>query len=70
MIRAVIDANPLVASFINSRGYPARIISAWKNGEFQIIVSPSILKEYERVFFFPEILKKRRRKDDNLDALR
>jgi len=55
MIRVVIDTNPLVAAFINPRGYPARIISAWRNGEFQIIASPSILKEYERVFFFPEI---------------
>lgn len=55
MIRVVIDTNPLVAAFINPRGYPARIISAWRDGEFQIVVSPSILKEYERVFFFPEI---------------
>lgn len=57
MIRVVIDTNPLVAAFINPRGYPARIISAWREGEFQIIVSPTILKEYERVFFFPDIRK-------------
>ncbi len=53
MIRTVFDTNPLVAASINPRGYPAQLFCKWRNGEFEIIVSPAIMKEYERVFFFP-----------------
>jgi putative PIN family toxin of toxin-antitoxin system len=52
MLRTVFDTNPLVAAIINPKGYPAKLISSWRRDEFQLIVSPAILQEYRRVFFF------------------
>lgn len=55
MIHVVVDTNTLVAAFINPKGYPAQLISAWRRGEFQIIISPVILKEYEYILSLPAI---------------
>jgi putative PIN family toxin of toxin-antitoxin system len=55
MLRAVLDTNTLVAAIINHKGYPAQILSTWRTGIIQIVVSPAIMREYRRVLFFPEV---------------
>jgi len=55
MIHAVVDTNTLVAAFINPKGYPAQLLSTWQRGEFQIIVSPAIVQEYEHILSLPAI---------------
>lgn len=56
MIRAIFDTNPVVAAIVNPNGYPAQLLDRWRKGEFLIIASPAILKEYQRVLFLPEVL--------------
>lgn len=48
MIRAIIDTNVLVSGIFWS-GTPARILEAWGNGRFSMVISPEILLEYTRV---------------------
>jgi len=58
MIRTVMDTNILVAALKNQKGYPARLLEAWLNDEFEISLSPAILSEYERVLFSPPVREK------------
>jgi len=57
MIRTVMDTNLLVVALKNKKGYPARLLEAWMNDEFELIASPDVLSEYERVLFSPPVQK-------------
>jgi putative PIN family toxin of toxin-antitoxin system len=47
MIRVVIDTNVLASgTFWN--GTPARVLSSWRKKDFQLLVSPEIIEEYQR----------------------
>lgn len=54
-MRALLDANVLVSAALSARGAPARLIKAWLSGEFELVVSPALLGELERVLAYPKI---------------
>ena len=54
-MRALLDANVLVSGALSARGAPARLIKAWLSGDFELIVSPLLLAELERVLAYPKI---------------
>ncbi|MDI6892738.1 MAG: putative toxin-antitoxin system toxin component, PIN family [Actinomycetota bacterium] len=58
MIRAVLDANAHVSAAIVPHGYPAKIIQAWRDGNFALITCQAILKEVSDVLKRPHIQKK------------
>ncbi len=47
-MKVVIDTNVLVSGVFFG-GVPGRILSAWREGEVTLVVSPAILDEYRRV---------------------
>ncbi len=47
-MRAVLDTNVLVSGIFFG-GVPGRILSAWAAGQFELVLSPPILDEYQRV---------------------
>lgn len=47
-MKVVIDTNVLVSGLIFG-GTPARILTAWSDGQFRLVASPEILDEYRRV---------------------
>lgn len=49
MLRVVFDPGVLVAAVISATGPPAEALDAWRNGEFDLIVSPKLLDELEDV---------------------
>jgi putative PIN family toxin of toxin-antitoxin system len=49
-LRAVLDANILISAVISPKGAPARALSAWLEGEYELVVSELLLAEVERVF--------------------
>jgi putative PIN family toxin of toxin-antitoxin system len=53
MSRVVLDTNILASGAIASRGTLVRIMDAWHNGDFSLIVSLPILAELERAFEKP-----------------
>lgn len=67
MIHTVFDTNPLVAAFINPKGYPAQLIAAWRRGEFQIIVSSAIIQEYKQILSLPHIREESGRSEAEID---
>ena len=54
-MRAVLDTNVLVSAALSRQGAPARILEAWLRGAFELVVSPMLLDEFERVLAYPKI---------------
>jgi putative PIN family toxin of toxin-antitoxin system len=47
-VRIVLDTNVFVSGVFFG-GPPGRILEAWRNGRIQLVLSPEILDEYQRV---------------------
>jgi putative PIN family toxin of toxin-antitoxin system len=60
MIRAVLDANVFVNGALTPRGTPAKILAAWRSEQFQLLISPAILEEMDRVLHYPKIVARYR----------
>lgn len=55
MTRAVLDPNVLVSAFISRRGgAPDRIVRAWREGAFELVVSPQLIAELTDVLARPK----------------
>ena len=54
-MRAVLDPNVLIAALLSRSGAPAQIVSRWLAGEFELVVSKSLLAELERALAYPKI---------------
>ena len=55
MIRAVLDANVFVSGILHAQGTPGQVLDAWRAEQFQLLISPPILEELERVLHYPKI---------------
>jgi len=49
MLKAVLDTNVLISGLINPKGTPARLVGAWRERKFDLVVSPAILEELAKV---------------------
>lgn len=54
-MKAVVDTNVVVSSFLSPTGTRARILKGWEKGQFELIVSDEILAEYERALNYQEV---------------
>ncbi len=55
MTRAVLDPNVLVSAFISPRGgSPDRIVRAWREGAFELVLSPQLITELAGVLDRPK----------------
>lgn len=54
MYRAVLDPGVLIAALISGTGAPASLVVAWIEGRFDLVVSPRLLVEVERVLERPK----------------
>jgi putative PIN family toxin of toxin-antitoxin system len=52
-MRAVLDANVLVSGLLSRHGAPGKILEAWGDGQFDLVLSTPILDELERVVHEP-----------------
>jgi putative PIN family toxin of toxin-antitoxin system len=52
---AVLDPNVLISALISPRGAPARVLRAWLDGAFELVVSPLLLAELERALAYPKL---------------
>ena len=57
MFRVVLDANQFVSALLNARGFPAKMLNAWRDGVFELATSLSILAEIQRVLNYPRLVK-------------
>ena len=54
MLRVVIDPGVLIAAVISRSGAPAGLLDRWRDGEFDLVVSPHLLDELEEVLLRPK----------------
>lgn len=54
MYRAVLDPGVLIAALLSRTGAPAGLFLAWLEGRFDLIVSPALLDELDRVLGRPK----------------
>jgi uncharacterized protein len=57
-VRAVLDPNILVAALLSRSGAPAQVISRWLAGDFELVVSETLLAELERALAYPKLRKR------------
>lgn len=54
-MRAVLDPNVLIAAVLSPRGTPGQILSRWRAGEFELVVSAALLTGLRRSLADPKI---------------
>jgi len=54
-VQAVLDPNVVVSAVLSRAGTPAALLRAWLDGAYELIVSPALLGELERVLGYPKI---------------
>jgi uncharacterized protein len=54
-LRAVLDPNVVISALLAPSGTPARVLGAWIDGVYELVVSPALLAELERALAYPKI---------------
>lgn len=55
MARVVLDPGVIVSGLLNPDGPPGRLLDAWVDGEFDLVVSPHLLEELTDVLSRPKL---------------
>jgi uncharacterized protein len=58
LVRAVLDVGVIVSGALTAGGPPGRILDRWRTGEFDIVVSPALLAELDRVLGYEKIRRR------------
>jgi putative PIN family toxin of toxin-antitoxin system len=67
-MRAVLVPNVIVSAVLAPSGSPARVLKSWFEGKFDLIASPRLLAELERVLGYSKI-RSRISEDESADFL-
>lgn len=54
-MRAVLDPCILISALLSRGGAPAQVLTRWLGGEFELIVSESLLDELARALAYPRL---------------
>lgn len=54
MRRVVLDPNVLISARLSPNGTPGRLLTAWMDGQFDLVVSPKLLAELAGVLARPK----------------
>ncbi len=57
-MRAVLDPNIIISALLSPGGSPARVLRAWIDGRYELIVSPLLLAELGRALAYPKLRKR------------
>ncbi len=57
-MRAILDPNVIISALLSRDGTPAKVLRAWLEGRFDLIVSPLLLKELERALAYPKLAER------------
>lgn len=66
-MRVVIDTNVWVSALLTPRGYPARVVEAFRDGRFESVVSEPLLQEIQSVLSRPRIQRKYAVSEDEIN---
>jgi putative PIN family toxin of toxin-antitoxin system len=54
-VRAVLDANVHISALLSAAGSPGRIVRAFVEGRFELVVSPKLLSELQRALGYAKL---------------
>lgn len=54
-MRAVLDPNVLISALLTAGGSPAKVLLAWLDGAYDLVVSPLLLAALKRALGYPKI---------------
>ena len=54
-LRVILEVSVLISALISPFGSPARLLLAWREGRFELIVSPALLAELRRALAYPKL---------------
>jgi putative PIN family toxin of toxin-antitoxin system len=54
-LRAVLDPNVIISALLSLSGAPARVLVAWREGTFELVVSAKLLAELQRALRYPKL---------------
>jgi len=57
-VRAILDPNVVISALLSREGSPAKVLRAWLEGRFDLIVSPLLLDELERALAYPKLAER------------
>jgi len=66
-MRVVLDANVVISALITPQGAMAQVLDFWKQGVYELVLSPAILDEIARVAHYPRIQERYRLDDAEID---
>ena len=67
-MKAVLDVGQFVSATINPHGHPAQVLMAWRDGRFELVISPPILADLRRVLGYPHIRKRHQWSDAEIEV--
>ena len=56
-MKVVLDTNILFSGIAHAAGTPGRIVRAWLDGRYELVLSEALLAEFERILRYPKIRK-------------
>ena len=54
----MVDPNVVIAAALSPGGAPARVLRAWLEGAFEMVVSPKLIAELDRALAYPKLRKR------------
>jgi uncharacterized protein len=54
-MRVVLDTNVLISRYLSPNGLPAQVLDLWRQEAFELVVSESILAEYQEVLSYDRL---------------
>jgi len=57
-LRAVLDPNVIISAALSPGGSPARVLTAWLEGRFEIIASPGLIGELAGALAYPKLRRR------------
>lgn len=68
-MKAVIDTNVVISSFLSPKGIRAKIIKAWQDQQFELVISEDIMAEYEKALNYPEVSSRHKMNSDQVSRV-
>jgi putative PIN family toxin of toxin-antitoxin system len=68
-MRVVVDTNVLISRYLAPHGTPAAVFLRWERRAFELLVSPPILDEYDRVMRDPDVRRLHQKSDSEIDVI-
>lgn len=65
-MRVVLDTNVVVSRYWSPAGIAAKVLHRWQRKDFDPVVSPDLLREYDRVLRYPKIRALHRMDDEEI----